>query len=478
MEHSQEKRQHIAKKWLKDFMNRSSGGKYFSMRLTGRFEWPSEFTKLTLFDREWLLWPNTEWDKPGIIVYCPDGSAKEVEKQVFKFLSAFAWVHGYPIDEEFSVSGSQPNPCYRQKEEPHFSFFAGKGFLIDENDYLPFPEDENSQIALALYREALTIDNIAYRFLSFFKILNVKMDGTQQIKWINDNVDKIRDYQAKESLQKLRPQHVDIGNHLYVSGRCAIAHANTSPTVNPDNPDDRHRLRNELPIIKALAELAIEKGFGVKHRSTIWKDHEYELKGFKKVFGPELLELIVEGYDYDASGKSIPERVECVLPRLTFKVRGEPESPFVLMIAKVVNYELGKIWLSCRSEDKMFEAFILLDFQNERIGDENKNYLDLIFGFKCCDNGTTKAALNETQKIRFISTLLPNGQLDVYSESGELLGRKDPYVPVNVDLSGTLANYRRSITFYEQLAMKRTMKIRSRDFFRPEAFLATTTLNT
>ena len=80
----------------------------------------------------------------------------------------------------------------------------------------------------------------------------------------------------------------DIGEYLYGSCRCAVAHAGTDPTVDPENPDDMERLRLDLPVIRTLASYVIEKELGLKSSQTVWHEHLYELEGFKRALGPEV----------------------------------------------------------------------------------------------------------------------------------------------------------------------------------------------
>ena len=58
----------------------------------------------------------------------------------------------------------------------------------------------------------------------------------------------------------------DIGEYLYASGRCAVAHAGTNPTVDPEDPEDMDRLCKDLPLIRAMAAHVIEKELNVKSR--------------------------------------------------------------------------------------------------------------------------------------------------------------------------------------------------------------------
>jgi hypothetical protein len=83
--------------------------------------------------------------------------------------------------------------------------------------------------------------------------------------------------------------------HLRESSRHAIAHAQADPIINPDDPRDARRLRSELPIIEALGVLAIEQRLGIQSGHTIWKEHLYELRGWKPVFGAAIIAAVLAG---------------------------------------------------------------------------------------------------------------------------------------------------------------------------------------
>jgi hypothetical protein len=51
--------------------------------------------------------------------------------------------------------------------------------------------------------------------------------------------------------------------------------------VDPDDPQDTERLARDLPLMKAVAEYAIEHELGVRSMRTIWREHLYELAGFR-----------------------------------------------------------------------------------------------------------------------------------------------------------------------------------------------------
>ncbi len=96
---------------------------------------------------------------------------------------------------------------------------------------------------------------------------------------------------------------VDIGVHLQTSGRQAITHARHEPIINPDDPAHHRRLSQELPLIEALAVRAIDGPLGIETRSTVWQKHLYELAGFKRFLGPDVVATLAKGEALSADAK-------------------------------------------------------------------------------------------------------------------------------------------------------------------------------
>jgi hypothetical protein len=450
---SKEERQEIARQALAEFCNRQPR-QFLTMRLKGRFSWPRKFTKLRLFDRDWLLWPDTAWDIPAIIVHCPTGNGAEEAQLAFRFLSALAWVHNISIqDEGFPVVGNSPNPCFSESLRPEPLYVSRHGLLIDENDYLPFPRDEKARIALALYREALNLEDNSYQFLSFFKILNVQFErGRDQTRWINNNLASVNELRAKKRISQLQQAHADVGQYLYESGRCAVAHAFSQPVVNPDNPEDKRRLASDLPVIQALAELMIEHEFGIKSRTMVWREHLYELAGFKDILGVELMDLIREGYHANTEGEDVISRAQEVLPSVSVRLRGEEERPFEQLIPQIIQYSEGQILLRCTSENNLVSVLLNLNFRDERLE------FDPEAGFQVNDDGSARAAHKGSLLNIFLRKLFGNGILEVWSND-KLLGRKDAFIPTNIDMGRTLDNFDRAAKKLQHLCLMRTIGV-------------------
>jgi len=169
---------------------------------------------------------------------------------VLRLLSAFTWNY----QEPFTCNGLMTilkgmNVSTKSNRIHVKDYFNPKEIVIGN--------DADSRLALALFREALTSDNIPMKFLSFAKILNVKYKDKQQEDEFNRIVRLLSDKKALNRINQLDELGEDVGEKLYKSGRCAIAHANTAPTIDPDDTSDLYELHLDMPLVKSVAEYII-----------------------------------------------------------------------------------------------------------------------------------------------------------------------------------------------------------------------------
>jgi hypothetical protein len=266
------------------------------------------------------------------------------------FLSSLSWVEGGGITVEHWSGGSRA----------HAMGHGRPGGIVTsqfELDYLPDPTDERVRWALAFYREGLSLDryNAAYATLSFFKILNIVANtGLRQKAWINANVANFASnnhtrFEIKRRIAELDSSGIkDIGDYLYGSCRCAVAHAGTNPTVDPENPEDMERLYKDLSLIRAMAAHVIEKEFGVKSRYTIWEEHLYELAGFRELLGAAVSERLKTK---DTTVK--PEELGAI-PRLRMAIKNRPSySALENLTVRHLILREGKLAITMSSENNL-----------------------------------------------------------------------------------------------------------------------------
>jgi hypothetical protein len=223
--------------------------------------------------------------------------------------------------------------------------------------------------------------------LSFFKILNiVANNGPKQKAWINANVinfgsNNHAKFEMTRRLTELKNSGVtDIGEYLYGSGRCAVAHAGTSPTVDPESPDDMERLSKDLPLTRAMAAHVIEKELKVKSRYAIWQEHLYELAGFEELLGPAMTgRLKAKDTTLTMNDVGLVHRM-----RIGIKNRHPYTALDNLSMRDAVITE-GRIEFTLSSDDGLIEVDLVLNFPDERM------IFDIDKGFRVADDALRTA---------------------------------------------------------------------------------------
>jgi hypothetical protein len=134
--------------------------------------------------------------------------------------------------------------------------------------------DEKAKLAVALYRDARSLDSVPFQFLSYFKILNIFWNDKKR-KRKNELVEGLRasllnltEEDCIKRIKEIESREGDVADYLYISGRCAVAHAFADPIVDPDVVTDLHRLSKDLWLMQKLAAYLIEKNFGIEQ--SIW----------------------------------------------------------------------------------------------------------------------------------------------------------------------------------------------------------------
>lgn len=391
--------------------------------------WPTADTDIEFSGHKMTLRPGSKELVPTVAFEHPATlSFDEALLIVRRFLSSLAWVERSAVREEGVTGGSHPIRVG----------WPLKGNVITHNfrhDYLPAPEDRRACLALALYREALGLNSIAYAFLGFFKIINlVKKTGREQKEWINAALPRIKDHRAVERKAELAGIESGVAAYLYESGRCAVAHAYSEPIADPEDVADRTRLAKDLPLIQALAEHAIESEFGVQSQDTVWREHLYQLDSFRTVLGAEAVDKLKRNEQVDLSA--------LVLPTLSLRVRDRDHLPsFAGLTATAEAVEDGVLWVVCRAQSGAVEAAIGIDLPNELLLFDPERGVGV-------RQGTDAASITgRIDSLQLLKDLLCNGALEVVAaENGARLGRTDPYIGRNIDLAGSVANIDRLLT--------------------------------
>lgn len=240
--------------------------KWVTAAVEAHFGWPTARLEITYRGYRYLIRPETDELAPSVSVYSEQGlTIDEGGNLINRFLSELAWSQSAGVQYLFAVGSSTDEPI-RVGKSDRFKFIAEPWQQL----YLPQPSDERALRALAVFREALSVNSVPYKFLGLFKILNIRYSsGDDQKRWINDNRDRITELRAKERLDALSSV-TDLGAYLYRQGRCAVAHAFAEDVIDPDASTELRRLEDDVPLIKAFAEIMITSEFGIPTDSEFW----------------------------------------------------------------------------------------------------------------------------------------------------------------------------------------------------------------
>lgn len=388
--------------------------------------WPTQPQPFTFESHTLWVIPHSTDHYPGLAINRPSNlSPDDAWALLHRALSLITWVEGSGAMVVYMSGGNLPRMVGAAKSN---SIFLQDVFDLTD---LPSIESERGRLALALIREGRGLNHPAYAFLSFFRALETAVpDGRARSQWVTENIGNIEGHQAKAALQQLRASvQGDIGVHLRDTGRHAVAHAQADPIVNPDDPRDARRLAGELPIIEALAVLAIEQNLGIQTSQTIWRQHLYELRGWKRVFGDALIAAVLEGI--------VPEEVQQIDPPLiSVRLRrSDPFPPFEKMQPHQVGFGQGKVEVTYVSGDGLVALTFWLNFAEERLEFDPQRSIDIL------DDGSAAAARNRRDIEIFLRDYFGNGELQIWDVNNKaLISRCGAFIPVNCYLDTDAAN--------------------------------------
>jgi len=241
--------------------------RWLNVGVSGEAAWPEQETKILFGGHELVLRPATKDTEQSVHVALQGLSDVEALTLINRFLSILAWCDDQGMENLYGWSGN-PVPV----SVPRRSRSIGSSIVFPF--YRDIENDQKIRLALALYREAKTINSIPFEFLSYFKILNMfwkdkfRNHKNELVEGLRNVLPRISDEETLKRIDALTKQHSDVANYLYQSGRCAVAHANSDPIVDPDDVSDLKRLSEDMWIIKAVAEFLIENELHVS-RSII-----------------------------------------------------------------------------------------------------------------------------------------------------------------------------------------------------------------
>lgn len=217
--------------------------------------WPTSDTTVDYLSRNFTLRPESTVHYADVVTRVVSESQQDVEQALFEFCSMLAWVEDGSLSVLQVHTSSEDTPA-RVGRMPKAACGAFPLFV-------PVSANAALQLMFALYREALSVNSSLFSFFGLFKILNTRLIGDAQRDWINQNMHRLTKAEAVGRLNEIKADGKDVGSHIYNDLRMAVIHASENHNVNPDDPCAVSKLLQDLPLMRALAELFIEDAISV-----------------------------------------------------------------------------------------------------------------------------------------------------------------------------------------------------------------------
>lgn len=199
----------------------------------------------------------------------------EALSRLYRFVSVLGFFkHGYVDITSRSWTGHVMRNV--TMGEPFGSLLQGgkHGFSCN---HMPVIGDDRVRKALAFLREGRRLERVhePYSFLSFFKVIESQFRPRDRVAWVEENLALVSQERAVKRINELRERGVNVNQHLFDSGRCAVAHASVDGNiVDPDIPADRKRIAADLDVIAALAERYIKVDAEVSDEMDLYKSRD------------------------------------------------------------------------------------------------------------------------------------------------------------------------------------------------------------
>lgn len=414
-------------------------GDWTGAHVLSEVPWPNDPYLVEFENTKLYLYPEKDESLPAVFLRNDRLSIQERKALISRFLSSWSWLDDRGITVSTWTNGSHMFRSGRYRpsiKTLHFDF-----------EYLPSKLSERESLALAFFREGLSLDHAAYSFLSFFKVINVLHKGNAaQKRWISKNISKLKQTRAIERLKELRKDNTNLRIEKYIYEQCrnAVAHSHLdSMVINPDDPSGEFRLKRDLPIIEELARIVIIEELKIPSREKIRSSKTRKIAGAIWMVGPDTYKKILQS--------NVVSRRLATLPRkINIRNRQHPQYENMKNLnLKVRCINEGVVFLEISRDDRLMVLNAGIDFRN------GKAIIEPFQNQRLIDNGSIEAAELMLDWSKFSFELCCNGQFQIFEASTDLLvGEADPYFLVNMMVNVEGAKEQQS--YWESQITKRT----------------------
>ena len=231
--------------------------------------WPMDKKEVKYGNHTFVLMPLTKEHSASIHLELRKIDDVQGLTLINRFLSALGWKCDEPAINHYGWSGN-PNPVPVPRYSMPYGYSPSDVFPNEVYEIT----DKKAKLAVALYREARSLDSVPFQFLSYFKILNIfwndkKKNGKNElVEGLRTSLPNLTENDCVKRIQEIKAKEGDPADYLYKSGRCAVAHAFADPIVDPDDVTDLRRLSEDIWLMRSLTAYLIEREFGIEQ--SIW----------------------------------------------------------------------------------------------------------------------------------------------------------------------------------------------------------------
>lgn len=341
---------------------------WLSVSVATSIAWPEQDVWLEYDGAEYILRgakrPSAK--KPAPCIHTPSPkNDDEALARLYRFTSVLGYFLGGYVDITGRTWGTWPIDYATLDEAVGGLVIQGGKFNWDCN-HMPVIEDDQVRKALAFLREGRRLMRVhePYSFLSFFKVIESQFASKDRVDWVEKALDQLTEEDAVKRIKELRDQGINVNQHLFDSGRCAVAHASIGKDiVDPDIPTDRRRIAADLAIIAALANRYIRVDAGVPDHMHLYETRD-RTAPWHALMTPKAVETM--------RGGRVVEDIEDIgmLAETTVSVRLWPEPPaeqFAKMSFLVEGAGEGSLVFMAYNERRTVVLRFLLDVKNGHV---------------------------------------------------------------------------------------------------------------